>query len=32
MVELITAYLSLGSNMGNREQNLDHALKLLGER
>jgi len=32
MVELVTAYLSLGSNMGNREQNLDHALKLLGER
>ncbi len=32
MAELVTAYLSLGSNMGNREENLDHALKLLGER
>jgi 2-amino-4-hydroxy-6-hydroxymethyldihydropteridine diphosphokinase len=32
MTELITAYLSLGSNLGNRQENLDRALKLLSER
>jgi 2-amino-4-hydroxy-6-hydroxymethyldihydropteridine diphosphokinase len=32
MAELVTVYLSLGSNMGNRQENLDHALKLLSER
>ncbi len=28
----VTAYLSLGSNLGNRQANLDMALKLLSER
>jgi 2-amino-4-hydroxy-6-hydroxymethyldihydropteridine diphosphokinase len=32
MTDTITAYLSLGSNLGNREDNLDMALKLLSER
>jgi 2-amino-4-hydroxy-6-hydroxymethyldihydropteridine diphosphokinase len=32
MTEMVTAYLSLGSNLGNREDNLDMALKLLSER
>jgi 2-amino-4-hydroxy-6-hydroxymethyldihydropteridine diphosphokinase len=32
MTDTITAYLSLGSNLGNREDNLDMALKLLGQR
>jgi 2-amino-4-hydroxy-6-hydroxymethyldihydropteridine diphosphokinase len=32
MAELVTVYLSLGSNLGNRQENLDHALKLLSER
>jgi 2-amino-4-hydroxy-6-hydroxymethyldihydropteridine diphosphokinase len=32
MTETITAYLGLGSNLGNREDNLDMALKLLGQR
>ncbi len=32
MTETITAYLSLGSNLGNREENLDMALKLLAQR
>jgi 2-amino-4-hydroxy-6-hydroxymethyldihydropteridine diphosphokinase len=32
MTDMITAYLSLGSNLGNREDNLDMALKLLGQR
>ena len=32
MAELVTVYLSLGSNMGNRQENLDHALKLISER
>ena len=32
MADLITVYLSLGSNMGNRENNLEEALKLLGQR
>jgi len=27
-----TVYLSLGSNLGNRQENLDRALKLLSER
>jgi 2-amino-4-hydroxy-6-hydroxymethyldihydropteridine diphosphokinase len=30
--ETVTAYLSLGSNLGNRQGNLDQALKLLSER
>jgi 2-amino-4-hydroxy-6-hydroxymethyldihydropteridine diphosphokinase len=30
--ETVTAYLSLGSNLGNRQENLDRALKLLSER
>jgi GTP cyclohydrolase-4 len=30
--DLVTAYLSLGSNLGNRQANLDMALKLLSER
>ena len=32
MTELITVYLGLGSNLGNREDNLEMALKLLGQR
>jgi 2-amino-4-hydroxy-6-hydroxymethyldihydropteridine diphosphokinase len=32
MTDAVTAYLSLGSNLGNREDNLDMALKLLGQR
>jgi len=32
MTDTVTAYLSLGSNLGNREDNLDMALKLLGQR
>ena len=32
MTELTTVYLSLGSNMGDRQQNLDLALKLLSQR
>jgi 2-amino-4-hydroxy-6-hydroxymethyldihydropteridine diphosphokinase len=30
--ETVTVYLSLGSNLGNRQENLDRALKLLSER
>src|SRR4030043_1137821 len=30
--ETITVYLSLGSSLGNRQENLDRALKLLSER
>jgi 2-amino-4-hydroxy-6-hydroxymethyldihydropteridine diphosphokinase len=32
MTELVTVYLSLGSNLGNRQENLDQALKLLSQR
>src|SRR4030042_1512388 len=32
MTDTVTAFLSLGSNLGNREENLDMALKLLSER
>src|SRR4030043_380582 len=32
MTELVTVYLSLGSNLGNRQENLDTALKLLSQR
>jgi 2-amino-4-hydroxy-6-hydroxymethyldihydropteridine diphosphokinase len=32
MTDTVTAYLSLGSNLGNREDNLDMGLKLLSER
>jgi 2-amino-4-hydroxy-6-hydroxymethyldihydropteridine diphosphokinase len=32
MTDTVTAYLSLGSNLGNREENLDMALKLLSQR
>ena len=32
MTDPTTVYLGLGSNLGNRESNLDTALKLLGER
>jgi 2-amino-4-hydroxy-6-hydroxymethyldihydropteridine diphosphokinase len=32
MTDTVTAYLSLGSNLGNRQANLDMALKLLSER
>ncbi len=32
MTDIVTAYLSLGSNLGNREDNLDMALKLVSER
>jgi 2-amino-4-hydroxy-6-hydroxymethyldihydropteridine diphosphokinase len=30
--ELVTVYLGLGSNLGRREDNLEMALKLLGQR
>jgi len=30
--EPVTAYLGLGSNMGNRQANLDQALELLSQR
>jgi 2-amino-4-hydroxy-6-hydroxymethyldihydropteridine diphosphokinase len=30
--ELITVYFGLGSNLGNREENLDRALELLAQR
>jgi 2-amino-4-hydroxy-6-hydroxymethyldihydropteridine diphosphokinase len=30
--DTVTAYLSLGSNLGNRQANLDQALKLISER
>jgi 2-amino-4-hydroxy-6-hydroxymethyldihydropteridine diphosphokinase len=32
MAEQVTIYLGLGSNMGNREENLDRALDLLSQR
>ena len=32
MTDTVTVYLSLGSNLGNRQENLDRALKLLSER
>ena len=32
MNKMITVYLSLGSNLGNRQSNLDQALKLISER
>jgi 2-amino-4-hydroxy-6-hydroxymethyldihydropteridine diphosphokinase len=32
MTDLVTVYLSLGSNLGNRQENLDQALKLLSQR
>jgi 2-amino-4-hydroxy-6-hydroxymethyldihydropteridine diphosphokinase len=32
MTEQVTIYLGLGSNMGNREGNLDRALELLSQR
>src|SRR3990172_8450671 len=32
MTDLVTAYLALGSNLGNRQENIDQALKLLGQR
>ena len=32
MNEMVTVYFSLGSNLGNRQENLDQALKLLSER
>ena len=32
MTELVTVYLGLGSNMGDREENLDRALDLLSQR
>ncbi len=32
MTELLTVYLGLGSNMGDREENLDRALDLLSQR
>ena len=31
-VEPVSAYLSLGSNLGNRQWNLDKAIELLGQR
>jgi 2-amino-4-hydroxy-6-hydroxymethyldihydropteridine diphosphokinase len=30
--DTVTVYLSLGSNLGNRQENLDRALKLISER
>jgi len=30
--DTVTVYLGLGSNMGNRQENLDQALKLLAQR
>jgi GTP cyclohydrolase-4 len=30
--DTVTVYLSLGSNLGNRQANLDQALKLISER
>ena len=32
MTELITVYLGLGSNMGDRQNNLDRALEFLSQR
>lgn len=32
MAEVVTAYLGIGSNMGNREENLERALELLSQR
>lgn len=32
MTELVKVYLSLGSNLGNRQENLDTALKLISQR
>ena len=32
MNNIITVYLSLGSNLGDRQSNLDQALKLISER
>jgi 2-amino-4-hydroxy-6-hydroxymethyldihydropteridine diphosphokinase len=32
MTDLVTVYLGLGSNLGNRQENLDQALKLLSQR
>lgn len=32
MNEPVTVYFSIGSNLGNRQENLDRALKLLSER
>lgn len=32
MTEQVTVYLGLGSNMGNREENLEKALDLLSQR
>ena len=32
MTDTVTVYLGLGSNLGNREDNLDMALKLLSQR
>ena len=32
VTETVTVYLGIGSNMGNREQNLDRALDLLSQR
>jgi 2-amino-4-hydroxy-6-hydroxymethyldihydropteridine diphosphokinase len=32
MTKMVTAYLGLGSNLGNRQENLDAALKLLAQR
>jgi len=32
MTELVKVYLGLGSNLGNRQENLDTALKLISQR
>ncbi|MCK4274790.1 MAG: 2-amino-4-hydroxy-6-hydroxymethyldihydropteridine diphosphokinase, partial [Dehalococcoidales bacterium] len=32
MTDVVRVYLGLGSNLGNREDNLDMALKLLAQR